>query len=459
MTVSRDPSPGRSEPAKSKQAESIDRVHSSTSLKDAGTLSDTENGERPVREQLKNTTIDGATLLEGQAMATNKPSQRKRVHDDDEDDEDTTSQPERHVRKRSKDLSGSPRATAIGEDHPAAYTTEKNGMDSVNPDQSAPNHSQTSDMDTAGPSTPPSEQTTEEKGSALTSPKNKRPHGDAFVPGAETEKTGQNGLAPATKDLSTTASTGNAGSKPIENEPRTKRQKDVAGRPNNDELISTADQGPQQATAKPAGGFSNSSTAAPFGALAGSKASEQEQPQTSASAFAASGFSALSKSSSPFASLGSNAAPSPFANAGATKSPPPASAFGASLGDSNSKSPFASVSTGAPSPFGGAKSSTSGFGGLSSGFGGSLGGSAFGGIGGGKLSSFAGGSGPAITGLSDKPAKPFGAQAGEEEDDEHDEEGETGDDDGEGAKSPGYRDEDKKDGRFYEQKRRPRYPF
>ena len=65
------------------------------------------------------------------------------------------------------------------------------------------------------------------------------------------------------------------------------------------------------------------------------------------------------------------------------------------------------------------------FGGLqnkSSLFGSSFG-SGFGAIGGSKLTSFAGGSGPAITGLSSKPAKPFGAAADDRDDDGADADG------------------------------------
>lgn len=178
--------------------------------------------------------------------------------------------------------------------------------------------------------------------------------------------------------------------------------------------------------------------------------------QTSESAFAASGFGALAKSTtSGFGALGkASDGKSPFASVAATttdkrpsifastsseenKTPASPSAFGGALG---AKSPFAAVnatnaslglsafgSLGGASPF------------ASSGFG-SLGG-------GSKLSSFAGGSGPAITGLSSKPTKPFGAPA---DDDEEDGEEDGEEDEGSEIKSPGT-EEDKKDPRFHEQ--------
>lgn len=190
--------------------------------------------------------------------------------------------------------------------------------------------------------------------------------------------------------------------------------------------------------------------------MQGSKPSSN-QPQTTASAFASSGFAALAGSSaSPFGALGTSkpaAGPfgalssatqtqsSAFGTAGQTSSAP-GSAFGATLGN-GSKSAFASVGS-AP-----LASGTSGFGSLggSGGFG-----SGFGGLPGGGLKSFAGtgGSGE-IVGLSDKPAKPFGAAAGEEEEAASEE-----DEDGNGVKSPAP--EEKKDRRFFEQDGKPPYP-
>lgn len=87
--------------------------------------------------------------------------------------------------------------------------------------------------------------------------------------------------------------------------------------------------------------------------------------------------------------------------------------------------------------------STSGFGSLGGGFGGGFGSA----TGGPKLSSFAGGSGPKIEGLSNKPAAAFGAATADDSDDDK---GDGSDADESGIKSP-VNEEIKKDKRFYEQ--------
>jgi len=127
-------------------------------------------------------------------------------------------------------------------------------------------------------------------------------------------------------------------------------------------------------------------------------------------------------------------------------SPPPttapastSSAFGGALGKPLSS--FAAASS-TPSAFGGLGSSSGGFGGL-----GSLGGS--------KLSSFAssslGSAPPPIIGLSNKPAKPFGAPADEEDEEEGTGAEDEGAEDTEsGIKSPESTDGGK-DRRFYQQ--------
>lgn len=143
----------------------------------------------------------------------------------------------------------------------------------------------------------------------------------------------------------------------------------------------------------------------------------KEQPQTSAAAFASSGFSKLASSTaSPFASAGSGksifgggaaSSVSPFASLGApstsksTAAAPQLSTPTLSFGnkDSSAPSPFATINGSKPSAFGG--------GGFGSPFGSALGGS--------KISNFAS---PGIAPLakSDKPAKPFGAPDSDAED-------------------------------------------
>lgn len=400
------------------------KATSSNSSQDMATLSDPENGEKPVREQLKNTTIAGTKLKQDQTMSDSTGAPRKRTHTD-EDNEDGDTQPEqRHVRKKSKDRSGSPRDTTI-------ESTEGRDKEQQNGER---------------PSTPPTHRMAEDNENSLTSPKNKRGHDTAFV---STDKPN------AQKSIEEPAIADDAVADPkttTEGGPKPKRQKDILG------ATSAEDSTRQQASAKPesagiSSAFSNTATQSPFAALSKSKPPE-EQPQTSKSAFAASGFGAMSSAASPFASVSGDKTQSPFAAASA-KSPtkasiPPTSGFGASLNDTSKMSPFASAGGSPLSSFASAASASSGFGSLGGAISGGFGSGQSGGFGGSgpKLSSFAGGSGPPIVGLSAKPAKAFGAQEDDEDEDEGDD---SGAEDGGAEKSPKYNDEGKKDGRFYKQ--------
>lgn len=205
----------------------------------------------------------------------------------------------------------------------------------------------------------------------------------------------------------------------------------------------------EESTAKipPTSGFANSSAASPFGALAKSKSPE---PQTSASAFAASGFSALSGSStSGFGSVAKSS--SGFGSGGTFASgakkdneAPKASAFGGALGQSSALS-----GAGSASAFGSGASGFGKIGSPSGGFGSALGGSGFGSLGGGGLSSFAsGGKTPAPLGGGSKATKSFGAPAAEDDDDGDDD---NDHDDKAGMKSPLATEEEKQDERFYAQ--------
>ncbi|RSL95861.1 hypothetical protein CEP52_011822 [Fusarium oligoseptatum] len=150
---------------------------------------------------------------------------------------------------------------------------------------------------------------------------------------------------------------------------------------------------------------------------AGKSSAKDAQPQTSASAFAASGFGKLSSGSSPFASLGGSQGGSVFGAAAAGK--PSLSSF-ASPAPSTDAQPAAAPkltfgSTSGASPFAGLSSGTNGFG---SAFGSSAFGSALGGAK--PLSSFAA---PGKEPLkSEKPAKPFGAPDSSDDEDEDGEE-------------------------------------
>jgi Ran-binding protein 3 len=201
----------------------------------------------------------------------------------------------------------------------------------------------------------------------------------------------------------------------------------------------------------PSSGFANTSTASPFV----TSSSKSPTLQTSASAFASSGFGSFAKSASPFGAAAAAAgAKSPFGGVGAPTTS--SSVFGSKGsgfgGVQENGAPFGGSTTtkeSTSSTFGSAfnakpsTTATSGFGSLGGGFGSGFGSAA----GGPKLSSFAGGTGPKIEGLSNKPAAAFGAATADESDDEK---GDGSDADESGIKSP-VSEEVKKDKRFYEQ--------
>jgi Ran-binding protein 3 len=206
----------------------------------------------------------------------------------------------------------------------------------------------------------------------------------------------------------------------------------------------------------PGSGFANTSAASPFGSLATKKSPPAtEQPQTSASAFAASGFGSLAGSSnSGFGAVGKSSGG--FGSGGAfgsgSKSPlggqpseentkPAGSSFGGALGQKSAFAAPASSSSG----FG---SGASGFGkiGQSSGLGSGLGGSGFG-SGAGGLSSFASGKSTPLSGAVKQQKTSFGAPADDDDDGDND----AADDDTTGGKSPLPVEEDEKDERFFAQ--------
>ncbi|RDW58085.1 hypothetical protein BP6252_13496 [Coleophoma cylindrospora] len=160
-----------------------------------------------------------------------------------------------------------------------------------------------------------------------------------------------------------------------------------------------------------------------------------DKPQTSASAFASSGFGALASSTtSPFGVIGASK-PSVFGGGGASAS---ASPFGALAGSSSTTSPFGASKPSESSVFGANKTATaSGFGASTSSFGGAAGQkSVFGsglsngfGAGAPKLSSFAAPGQNSVAITSAKPAKAFGAPDSDEDENSDGED----DSDGEGA--------------------------
>jgi Ran-binding protein 3 len=400
-----------------------------------------ENGERPVREQLKNARITQdhhAAVADSSTSTAETPSsndtlkpqpqgelRRKRSFEevDDSQAKDAPSESVRHhTRKRSRDSTAEEfelnngrrktsgersRTRADGADVEEETMTEANGSAKPHrastPETSADKQNETSVEEVA-------------------SPKTKRSRLHSSTADEETQP-------------KTTAPTSNGTAK---------------------EPVATK--------IPPTSGFANASATSPFGALAGSK-SPSAEPTTSSSAFAASGFGALSgsttsgfgsiaKSGGGFGSGGSFAsgAKSPLGGKEAETSKPSSSGFGGALGQTS-----AFASAGSSTLASGFGSASSGFGRLGSpnavGFGtggstafGSLSGAALGG--GGGLTSFASGkTAAAPLGGASKPTRAFGAPAAEADEDD----GSNAGDDEEGVKSPLSTEEEKQDERFYAQ--------
>lgn len=403
-----------------------DRVASTSSLKSLGQASDTEGAERPVREKLKKTSIAGlprdVLSDDDHEMSAASDVSKEAVAEDAAGTPDTNEEPRGRVRKkRSFEDMGGVRAEKQGRKR-SRDVTLADAPEITKRKASAENKNGTIKE---GSSTPSSSAERTRRG--MLSPKGKRNR-------EEFEEEGDK----ASAEMKDTNATEKASTKkPSGDEPKVKRHRD-SNSPESGKENNTADTKTSETKIPQGSGFANTSATSPFASLAASK-SPTPQPQTSDSAFKASGFGALaSTSTSPFVALGAASKPasSPFGSTTATAKPTitglsgssTPSAFGG-LASSENKSPFAAA--------------TSGFGTIgSSGFG-----SGFGG--GGKLTSFGGGSGPKISGLSDKPARPFGAPKDEKEEEEGSGD-EAGDEEKEKVLSP-TNEEDKKDERFFEQ--------
>lgn len=243
----------------------------------------------------------------------------------------------------------------------------------------------------------------------VASPKKKRAH-DQLEGGMEAED----------NDANSVASTDSAKDRASRLEPEKKRPRDEDS--NDAEQVCRLE--PPLKRARQTADSSQTSTAASSQEAtkeneAGKSLANNAQPQTSAGAFAASGFGKLSSGSSPFATLGGSQGGSVFGSAAAGK--PSLSSFASPAPSTEAQPPVAPKltfgSTGGASPFAGLSSGTNGFG---SAFGSSAFGSALGGAK--PLASFAA---PGKEPLkSEKPAKPFGAP------DSSDDEDEDGDEDG-----------------------------
>jgi Ran-binding protein 3 len=415
-------------------------------------------GERPVRKQLEKTKIDANSATRagladkdvalnnqssGQSDSDEENASRLRKKRSSEEIEDEDGEGEQ--RKRSRDRAYTPsdeeieplpsgsfveegtanapaddeNATKI--DKPSAPVQENGSIKGVSKLESA-------DESATTYQTPPGLSGMDND--EITSPKNKRKlnqlQSDKAVDDSAT--VGEDSLAPAEdqgdrqKDLTESKT----------DEPQVKRKKDISPEPS--EVTEHPSAAAAATTTAPTAstGFGNTSATSPFATAGGNAKQQLSQPQTSSSAFTASGFSALANSSaSPFGGLGNKSgSASPFAAAAVEKKSPPT---------------FASAANTSASPFGAglSNSSKSAFGGGSP-FGNAIGSKGFGSFGAAGLSSFAGGSGKSITGL--KGAKPFGS-AGTEEKDDEDSEAEK---DEETELKDEMFEEDKKDERFYE---------
>lgn len=440
-------------------SEEVRRQLKKTNLEEQEGMSITQVEEQPSRGQ------GASTAVNGEAAASDNEGRgrlrRKRSHEEVDVEAaggGDVANNGKHARKRSK--SGQPTEVMADKPPSSQDTVEDPAVPVLAASQADIGASSAGDGSLQPRSETPVQGEPQEKDAMLLSPKNKRTRDQYQQPGTANEVDAEAG------DNSNTVSV-EGSSKPA------KRARD-SNSPQPGESETIADAGEAKASAiPPTSGFANTSATSPFATVASPKS-----PQTSASAFASSGFSTFaSASASPFAAAGSAAgSASPFGGFGAaatTTAPaavesttkPTTSVFGGPLNaKSGNASPFATTSTlkagtAASSAFGGLSGSTSGFGGLS---GGSAFGSGFAAVKpGAGLSSFATPGAVGITGLSNKPAKPFGAAAdddddGAESDNEGDDDDNERDPDAEdleaGIKSPPTTlSADKKDKRFKEQ--------
>ncbi|KAF2836029.1 hypothetical protein M501DRAFT_280467 [Patellaria atrata CBS 101060] len=441
-------------------------VMEGTTKRAPSTNSDSE-GERPVREQMKNTTIAGSqadtsvdNMSEGSdngvIQATIEVNESQKVESSDrgrlrrkrsiqdiegEQLEDTPApKANRHLRKRSRDIqAGETDFDAIRRvtsPHPPPNEAEETSMeDAVEPtiNGTGGNRSNTPDKDSSKASS--------------SSPGHKRSR-EEYLEDEQKDVTPTVDLDTEIKDAINGEYKQAVSPQSIsieKNQPRTKRHRDSYSPQSTIPDVEPLSEVGTETKIPPSSGFANTSSTSPFGALAGSK-SPPSQPQTSSTAFAKSGFGALANStSSPFGSMSpSTGNKSPFGAFG-TSTTSKLSSFASPVAtDKPSSTTFGGGATaGDKSPFAAAFSTstlgngTSGFSGLGASSFGSRLSSGFGTLAGGGLSSFASGGGQ-ITGLSEKPAKPFGAPESDEEEDDEDD---TDDEDDEDAQ----KDEDRED--------------
>ncbi|KAI9848819.1 MAG: hypothetical protein M1837_006335 [Sclerophora amabilis] len=405
--------------------------------------------ERPVREKLKKTSI--ASMPDHRTARTADPNSdldefgrpevtvkstrkstpdesyprgralRKRSFDDTEIDPAERSL-DRGSRKRSRELSNGEEAVNVTENQanhmaaPAA-TLEKapegDKVESIDVDKDDSDRPGTAD-NAADP-----EVSSEDKRQNILSPKKKRSR-DQFdkdqVQRADSE------IAPlVSEDADHDPNSIARSSRTTREEPEKKRHRDTS-----QDVPEKRDQ--EEKKIPPTSGFANTSAMSPFGASLPNKTPDAasnsvlhenptNQPQTSSTAFAKSGFGALSGATSPFGALGGSSTQrgaSPFGTMGAPK--PSNSGFGGPSAGPTSQNVggFGGLSTPGGSVFG---SGASGFGKLGGGPSGSVG----------RGVDFSSKGAPGIVGLSDKPKKPFGvaADADNDNDSNNDDESES----------------------------------
>lgn len=451
-------------PAAEQQRDSKSNVPPSPARSDKS--SDSEG--RPVREKLKETRIDAqASTAPGQtsdeamkdapngadSAATGDQStsgsesgrgrlRRKRSREDFEDEVEKPSEKkvERHLRKKSRDVT-SPRDVDVA----LAANPVKNSFEQIKEhdgDAEMTSSAKVTQPQTSKANEPitPEADMPDREAPAVLSPASKRTHDQA----KKEEGGGLDTASHSADDVTVTNQTveerspkrqrdkGETEAQPAAEDSSTK----VCGLiPSLQHSYSKTEQIP------PGSGFANTAAASPFAALSPTKApstsgkAADEPLRTSDDKFKASAFGTFANSpASPFGGLGSSSTKSPFgaatggskltnfASSTATSTTTPASGFGG-LGGSSVKSGFGGSTTTL---------------GLASGFGGSLASGGFGGFGAPKsgVSSFATPGTSTITGLSQKPARPFGAAGDEKSDDEEEGEDEDGAEN-EGSGEPG----------------------
>lgn len=416
-----------------------------------GPQSDTEGVEKPVREQLKKANINAAEGGAGAAVQTTVAAmsesergqdssgdergrnfQKKRSFEDDDEEgsaRKTVPMEGKHRRKRSRDSTLEENALHNGQ--PKVSGEEPRDADATEADNDIALVNGSSAVFAMARSVTPEAtgaKRTEEPVEGIASPKTKRSR-----------------LYSATVDSEEAVVSGKKNV--VEAEVQNAKPSQLDG-PKKSEALELP---------RP-GGLASTSAVSPFGSLAANPKIDDSSRQAS-SPFAASGFGALSNSStSGFGAIGKSSGGFGAGGGFATGGKSSLGVAGSSGEDLASGSAFGSA-LGQKSAFAASSSTTSGFGTIASSFGTSasgfgkvgqssgFGGSGFGNLGGGGLSSFASGKPSAGLASTSAAVRGFGALAEDNEDEAED----RSEDAEAGFKSPLSQEDDKQDERFYHQ--------